>query len=54
MMAHESEWTWYIAEVAQSASKLKFTGSASGQCQIGVWVWADWDLKATTFTLEMP
>ncbi len=43
---YESQWTWYLCEVGNGASKVRFRGAAGHpQCRIGVWLWLESQLS---------
>ena len=46
ILPHESEWCWYICDVGAGSRQVKFTGMAGHPSpRIGLWAWADFDLK---------
>ena len=52
MLPHESEWSWYICDAGSGARQVKFTGNAGHpNPRIGVWTWAEYDLKAAMVPL---
>ena len=47
VLPYESEWTWYICEVAPGKSVVHFSGAAADpNTRIGLWLWADFDAAA--------
>ena len=44
---YDSQWTWYICEVAGGASRVQFSGMVGHpQCRMGLWAWRESELAA--------
>jgi hypothetical protein len=57
LLPYLSHWTWYICELERGSATVKFSGVFPYEsCQVGLWVWADWDLTrdAVPVAIECP
>jgi hypothetical protein len=49
LRAVESEWSWYICNIAPGSHRVKFHGAAGHpNPRLGLWLWADQDLAERT------
>jgi hypothetical protein len=52
VMPYESEWSWYIGQLAPGENRVRFEGAAADTtCRFGVWAWAEWDIRARAFSV---
>jgi hypothetical protein len=49
-----SNWTWYICDVENGSTVVKFSGAIPYEhCKIGLWAWADWDLTPQSVPISI-
>jgi hypothetical protein len=54
LLPYVSHWTWYICELESGSARVKFSGLFPDErSQIGLWVWAEWDLRSQSVAVSM-